>query len=204
MRRLPAIPFLLLAAAPLLRAGDPAPGAPTSAAFLVEVHQISPAGGLRDLNSRSGYGGMVGMEVDGEVFGGRFVLEAGSLPAQELDPESGKLVRPFTWGGGADGLARFGRPDLNVYLLAGLHFDHWGTSYTYSYSYDSSEPEPQPENSDATHLGLRVGAGLNAGPFFAEVRYRITGGDLSVPGDQRGSASSWSAVEAGAGLRIRF
>lgn len=190
--------LLLLAFASGLHAQSAEPDKPGGGAFLLELHQVTPGPGLRDINSRSGFGGMVGFEIGGPVLGARFVLEAGTVPTQFADPAfPGQTYEPVTWGGGIDGILHLGSRDLNAYALAGLHLDHWQTTFVY----DSTGAS---DSSASTHLGLRLGAGLQAGPFFAEARYRLTAGDLRVPSDQVGSGGSWSAVEVGAGLRIRF
>ena len=85
-----------------------------------------------------------------------------------------------------------GRRDFNVYALVGVHIDKWETTVTYDSTDDS-------ETTSNGHLGLRAGVGLNAGPFFVEARYRITEGNLNLPGRGMGS---WSAVEMGAGFRF--
>jgi opacity protein-like surface antigen len=149
------------------------------------------------VNNRGGWGGMLGIEGGNDLFSLRFVVEAGIVPTQFADPSHpGEHYTPLTWGGGLDGLVHLGDRHCNVYALVGVHVDKWETTVTYDSSDDSA-------SSNSGHLGLRFGAGLNAGPFFVEARYRITAGDLRVPSDQ-GGHGSWSAVEIGAGLRFRM
>lgn len=176
----------------------PSNTSPTSSLFLVEVHQVSPGPGLRDVNNRGGWGGMLGFESGANDFSVRFLVEASTIPTQFADPiNAGQKYTALTWGGGVDGLVHFGHRDLNLYALVGLHIDTWQTTITFD-STDSSE------SSSSGRLGFRAGLGLNAGPIFLEARFRITNGNLRVPSDQRGSVGSWSALELGAGLRIAF
>lgn len=192
--------FLACLCAAGLRAQELDRPGPDSGAFLLELHQVTPGPGLRDLSSRTGWGGLIGIEFGKRNLGLRVTAGVSSVPARETDPTdpSRPAYQPLVWDYGVDGLVRVGRRDLNVYGLLGVHVETWDVSSTYVAGAEGSS------SGDYTHLGLRLGAGLNAGPFFAEVRYRVTGGDLSVPSDQRGTASSWSAVEAGGGLRLRF
>ena len=158
---------------------------------LIEVHQITPGPGIRDANSRGGWGGQLGVEA-GE---GRFVLEAGEFPAQ-LDVLDGSpsSTSVFTLGMGLDYLYRItDRADGSLYLLAGVHLDSW------SGKVDTTQGR---ESNNASHLGLRFGVGLRLGPLFGEVRYRLTEGDIRVSSAYPGRGGGWSGVEVGMGVRF--
>lgn len=158
---------------------------------LIEIHQITPGPGIRDANSRGGWGGQLGVEA-GE---GRFVLEAGEFPAQ-LDVVDGapSSTSVFTLGMGLDYLYRItDRKDGSLYLLAGVHLDSW------SGRVDTTQGRV---SNNASHLGLRIGVGLRLGPLFGEVRYRLTEGDIRVSSAYPGRGGGWSGVEVGMGVRF--
>lgn len=158
---------------------------------LIEIHQITPGPGIRDANSRGGWGGQLGVEA-GE---GRFVLEAGEFPAQlDMLDGSPSSTSVFTLGMGLDYLYRItDREDGSLYLLAGVHLDSW------SGRVDTSQGR---ESNNASHLGLRFGVGLRLGPLFGEVRYRLTEGDIRVSSAYPGRGGGWSGIEVGMGVRF--
>lgn len=160
-------------------------------AGVFEVHQITPGPGIRDANSRGGWGGQLGFEMEE----GRFVVEAGQFPTQfetsDTGPGSNEV---FTVGMGFDYLFRVtDHWDGGFYILAGVHLDSWS---------GRSESTKGRESNSSTHLGLRVGAGLRLGPIFGEVRYRLTEGDIRVSSAYPGRGGSWGAVEVGMGVRF--
>lgn len=188
--RILSLPLLLLPLA--AQDSGPAPARGSHPAHLVlEAHQVTPGEGLRDANSRSGWGVMIGFE-GGNV---RVVAEGGLIPAQ-AGIYNGQPVetRVLAWGVGGDYLLRItDRKDGSFYLLAGGRLDGWASHYVSG----SSE-----ESSSTTKLGLRAGAGLRLGPVFGEVRYRITYGDLRYNSSDPRQGGAWSAVEAGVGVRF--
>lgn len=158
---------------------------------IFELHQITPGAGIRDANSRGGWGGQLGIEVQE----GRFVLEAGGFPAQ-FDQSNGvsSTNEVFTLGLGFDYLIRLtDRRDGSLYLLLGIHLDSWS---------GRSESTQGRESDNASHIGFRMGAGLRLGHVFGEIRYRMTEGDIRVSSAYPGRGGTWGAVEVGMGVRF--
>lgn len=186
------IPFLVLASLALdgqeVRTYSSREG---TAHVLVEVHQVTPESGLREANSRGGWGGQLGFEAADF----RFVAETGGFPAQAEWLAGAPATRTVvTWGLGFDYLLRISEHrDAGLYLLGGLHFDNWS----------GGVETPEGRDSDhSSHLGLRLGAGLRLGPVFGEIRYRLTEGDIRVASTDPRWGGGWGAVEVGMGLRF--
>lgn len=160
-------------------------------AGIFELHQITPGSGIRDANSRGGWGGQLGFEIAE----GRFVVEAGGFPTQfNTSDQASGANEVLTLGLGFDYLFPLAEHrDGGVYLLAGLHLDSWT---------GRAESETGHESNSASHLGLRMGAGLRLGPIFGEIRYRVTEGDIRVSSSYPGRGGAWGAVEVGMGVRF--
>lgn len=166
----------------------PEPREKSEPGLLLAFHQITPGVGLRDTNSRSGFGAMVA--IGGET--GRFVVEGSTFPVQSrsIDGNS-RRIHVVTWSLGGDlKLPLIHGPQTSIYALGGLRLDYWVSG---------EGGESHPDNS-AGNLGFRLGLGLRLGRIFSEARYRFALGDVRVHSANSGPDNGWSAYELGIGV----
>lgn len=160
----------------------------SDAGLLLAFHQITPGVGLRDTNSRSGFGAMVA--IGGET--GRIVAEGSIFPVQSrLVDGTPRRIHVVTWSLGGDlKLPLVHGPQASLYALGGLRLDYWVSG---------EGGESHPDNS-AGNLGFRLGLGVRLGRIVGEARYRFALGDVRVHSANSGPDNGWSAYELGVGV----